>query len=81
MNIEPLPADVWCERCARHFMSLEPELGENDAQQTAQEVYAFERTRVMAPETAANFVASEMSRPNRARFERRSVDRTRPQPC
>ena len=81
MNTEPIPAVEWCERCARHFMSLKPELGEGDAQQTAHDVYAFERTRVMGPETAATFVASEMSRPDRARFERRSVDRTPPQPC
>lgn len=61
-------------------MALDPELAASEAEQTAQDVYAFERTRVMNPEAAANFVAYEMSRPNRARFERRSVDRTSAQP-
>lgn len=79
MNTESLSVDEWCERCAKRFIEIDPELALNDARQTAQDVYAFERTRVMGPEAAASFVASEMSRPDRARFERRSVDRTPPQ--
>ncbi len=80
MNTEPLDADKWCDRCAKRFMELDTELAPSDAQQAAQDVYAFERTRAMRPEAAATFVAYEMSRPNRARFERRSVDRSPPQP-
>lgn len=80
MNTESLSVDEWCERCAKRFIELDPELAASDAQQTAQDVYAFERTRVMGPEAAADFVASEMSRPDRMRFERRSVDRAPPQP-
>lgn len=80
LNTEPLNADGWCDRCAKRFMELDPELATSDAEQAAQDVYAFERTRAMGPEAAASFVAYEMSRPDRARFERRSVDRSPPQP-
>lgn len=79
MNTEPLYADEWCDRCAKRFMELDPELAASDAQQAAQEVYAFERTRAMSPEAAASFVTYEMGRPDRSRFERRSVDRSPPQ--
>lgn len=76
MNTDTLPAEQWCERCANRFMALDPNLAASDAQQTAQDVYSFERTRAMTPEAAADFVVSEMSRPDRARFERRAVDRS-----
>ena len=75
MNTDTLPADQWCERCANRFLQLDPELDASDASQTAQDVYAFERTRAMSPEAAAEFVVVEMRRPDRAHFERRSVDR------
>lgn len=80
MKTEPLSADEWCERCAKRFAELDTQLATNDAQQIAQDVYAFERTRAMNPEAAANFVAFEMNRPDRARFERRSVDRSQREP-
>ena len=80
MNTEPLSADQWYERCANRFVHLDPQLAASDAQQTAQDVYAFERTRAMGPEAAADFVAAEMQRPDRARFERRSVDRSASRP-
>lgn len=76
MNTDTLPADQWCERCASRFMALDAKLAENDARQIAQDVYSFERTRAMTPEAAAEFVAAEMSRPDRAQFERRAVDRS-----
>ncbi len=76
MSTEPTSADAWCERCANRFMELDAELAASDARQTAQDVYAFERTRAMSPEEAAEFVALEMRRPDRARFERRAVDRS-----
>ena len=76
MNTDTLSADQWCERCANRFMELDPKLAVSDAQQTAQDVYAFERTRAMTPGEAADFVVAEMSRPDHAQFERRSVDRS-----
>ena len=71
-RIEP---SNWRERCAQRIAQIEPELAPLEARDLAQELYAFERTRVMAPEAAADFVASEMGRPERARFERRSAAR------
>lgn len=80
MKTEPLYADEWCDRCAKRFTELDRNISSDEARQIAQDVYAFERTRAMNPEAAANFVALEMSRPDRARFERRSVDRSQRQP-
>lgn len=80
MKTEPLHDDEWCDRCAKRFTELDQNISGDEAQQVAQDVYAFERTRAMIPEAAADFVAFEMGRPDRARFERRSVDRTQAQP-
>jgi hypothetical protein len=80
MKTEPLHADEWCDRCAKRFTELDQNISYDEAQQIAQDVCAFERTRAMNPEAAANFVAFEMSRPDRALFERRSVDRSQQQP-
>ena len=75
MSAETLEPSVWRERCARRIAEIEPELLPVEARSLAQDLHAFERTRVMSPEAAADFVASEMGRPDRARFERRSADR------
>jgi hypothetical protein len=77
---DPLDPAEWCDRCAKRFTELDLNISKAEAQELAQDVYAFERTHVMNPEAAANFVAHEMSRPDRVRFERRSVDRSQRQP-
>ena len=75
MNTETLEPSAWRERCARRVSEIEPGLLPLEARRLAQDLYAFERTRVMVPEEAADFVASEMGRPDRARFERRGRER------
>jgi hypothetical protein len=80
LNTEPLQADEWCDRCAKRFTELDHDISSDEAQQVAHDVHAFERTRAMNPEVAADFVAFEMSHPGRSRFERRSVDRKQTRP-
>lgn len=80
MNTEPLQTDEWCDRCAKRFTELDHDISGDEAQQIAHDVHAFERTRAMGPEGAADFVAFEMSHPGRSRIERRSVDRKQSQP-
>ncbi|MGZ5216080.1 MAG: hypothetical protein ACXWCV_17810 [Caldimonas sp.] len=75
MKPVPLDSDDWCERCAKRLAELDRNLSQDEADEVAEDVYAFERTRAMAPETAADFVATEMARPDRSRFERRGADR------
>jgi len=72
MKIE---AEEWRERCARRIRELDPNISESEAQTVAQDVYAFERTRAMQPEGAADFVDEQMNRTEPPRFERRSKDR------
>lgn len=80
MKTEPLYHDEWCDRCATRLTEIDRDISSEEALQIAQEVFAFERTRAMNPEAAADFVSFEMSRPDRGRFERRSVDRPQRQP-
>ena len=75
--METLDATTWRSRCAQRMAELDPDLTRSEAERLAKDVHAFERTRAMAPEAAAEFVSIEMSRPERAPFERRSVDRSR----
>ena len=67
--------DEWRERCARRIMELDPQISADEAQTIAADVHAFERTRAMSPEEAADFIAEQMNRPDPPRFERRSKDR------
>jgi hypothetical protein len=67
--------DAWCERCARRIGELDQQITPAEAKRLARDVYAFERTRAMGPVDAAEFVAVEMSRPERGPFERRSAVR------
>ena len=46
-----------------------------EAERLAKDVYEFERTRAMPPEAAAEFISTEMARPDRAPFERRATPR------
>ena len=76
-RMEDIDPASWRSRCAQRLTELDPDLTRSEADRLAKDVYAFERTRAMAPEAAAEFVSIEMRRPDRAPFERRSA--TRPQ--
>lgn len=76
MEPDPLESAEWCNRCAKRIAELDRQLSTTEALAIAQDVYAFERTRAMDPTAAADFVATEMARPDRARLERRSADRS-----
>ncbi len=75
MNGETLLPEVWRDRCARRIAELDSQLSESEARELAAEFQAFERTRVMAPEEAADFVVGEMMRADSGRFERRARER------
>jgi len=71
-NLEP---NVWLERCARRISEVEADIADTDARRIARDLQRFERTAAMPPEAAVDFVAIEMSKPQRAPFERRRADR------
>ena len=75
LKMEALDPTAWRSRCAQRMAELDPDLTRSEAERLAKDVHAFERTRAMEPEAAAEFVSIEMSRPERAPFERRSVPR------
>ena len=77
IKMEALDPTAWRARCAQRMAELDPDLTRSEVERLAQDVYAFERTRAMEPEAAAEFVSIEMSRPERPPFERRSVPRGR----
>ena len=77
LKMEALDPAAWRIRCAQRMVELDPHLPRGEAERLAQDVHAFERTRAMEPEAAAEFVSIEMSRPERAPFERRSAPRGR----
>jgi hypothetical protein len=52
---------------------LDPQLALEDAEEIAIEMYDFERTGVMAPEAAVDFVAAQMHETPAVRFERRGA--------
>ena len=64
----------WIERCARRIMQRDQSITDAEAIELARDIAGFERTAAMAPEAAAEFVASELSGPA-PRFERRSESR------
>ncbi len=74
-TLDILDAADWRIRCAQRIAELDNDMSKSEAERLAKDVYAFERTRAMSPEAAAEFVAIEMSRPDRAPFERRSAAR------
>jgi hypothetical protein len=73
--METLDPTDWRTRCARRIAELDQEISRVEAERLAKDVWAFERTRAMSPEAAAEFVAVEMTRPDRAPFERRAAAR------
>jgi hypothetical protein len=77
IKMQALDPTAWRSRCAQRMAELDPDLTRSEAERLARDVHAFERTRAMEPEAAAEFVSIEMSRPERAPFERRSAPRGR----
>jgi hypothetical protein len=75
--MEALDPAAWRSRCAQRMAQLDPDLTRSEAERLAYDVHAFERTRAMDPEAAAEFISIEMNRPDRPPFERRSVPRDR----
>ena len=74
-NLKTLDPVDWRNRCAQRIAEIDQDLSRIEAERLAKDVYDFERTRAMSPEAAAEFVAVEMSRPDRAPFERRATPR------
>jgi hypothetical protein len=70
--METLEPATWRSRCAQRISELDQDISRSEAERLAKDVYAFERTRAMSPEAAAEFISIEMARPDRAPFERRS---------
>jgi hypothetical protein len=73
--MEALDPDTWRARCAQRIAELDQDISRMEAERLAKDVYAFERTRAMPPEAAAEFISVEMARPDRAPFERRTRPR------
>ena len=64
-------AEKWVSECAARIAEIEPHLSRKEANEIAYVMLKFERTGVMKPAVAADFVAREMRRQDRGRFERR----------
>jgi hypothetical protein len=73
--METLDSTAWRARCAQRIAELDQDISRSEAERLAKDVHAFERTRAMRPEAAAEFISVEMARPDRAPFERRSRPR------
>lgn len=71
----PLETDQWLARCVRRMLEVDPTLSQREADEVARTMLAFERTALMTPEAAVDFVVCELVRPS-TRFERRAVPRT-----
>ena len=69
-----LPSSEWIERCARRIVQVDQQIADDEAKGLAREFRSFERTAVMVPEAAVDFVATELSHPA-PRFERRAEPR------
>jgi len=75
MKPDSVDPEEWRNRCADRIIAIDQQIPRDEAQKIAQDLHAFERTRAMEPEAAADFVAAEMGRADRPRFERRGSDR------
>lgn len=73
--MDKLPTDVWLDRCAQRIVEVDQRIDPNEAHVIARDLRAFERTAVMEPEQAVDFVASELARGERTHFERRATPR------
>jgi len=73
--MDKLPTEVWLKRCAQRIVQVDERIDPDEAQGIARDLLSFERTAVMPPEQAVDFVASELSRGHRTHFERRATPR------
>ncbi|HJV63332.1 MAG TPA: hypothetical protein VJ743_20450 [Albitalea sp.] len=73
--MERLPQDVWLDRCTRRIVEIERDVSADEARRLARALKSFERTGVMPPEAAVDFVSQQMARADRGRFERRRSPR------
>jgi hypothetical protein len=73
--MEKLPPNVWLDRCVNRIVEVDRQIAPNEAHGIARDLHSFERTAVMEPEAAVDFVAAELSRGQPTRFERRSAPR------
>ncbi len=64
----------WIRRCALRISEIEADVDRSEARSIALALHDFERTRALDPESAVEFVATELIRP-RPVFERRSAPR------
>jgi hypothetical protein len=64
-------ASAWIKRCCARMAQIEPNLAADEADEIAHAMWAFERTGVMEPEAAVDFVVRAMLDETPARFERR----------
>ena len=53
--METLDSTAWRARCALRIAELDQDISRMEAERLAKDVYAFERTRAMSPEAAAEF--------------------------
>lgn len=73
--MDKLPPDVWINRCAHRIVEVDRRIELHEAAAIARNIRAFERTAVMEPEQAVDFVAAELARGRPTRFERRATPR------
>lgn len=67
----PTPTtEDWLAQCVRRLVEVDPQLAGDEALALAHDLQKFERTAVMSPDAAVDFVMQEMARPG-GRFERR----------
>jgi len=69
--MEKLPPKVWLDRCVNRIVEVDADVDAREAQDIARGMHSFERTAMMAPEAAVDFVVAELSRGKPTRFERR----------
>ena len=73
--MDKLPTQVWLNRCAQRIVQVDERIDPDEAKDIARDLLSFERTAVMPPEQAVDFVAAELSRGQRTHFERRATPR------
>ena len=74
--MQKLPQSLWLERCAHRIVEVDHDIAAEEARRIARDLQSFERTGVMEPEAAVDFVTSELSQAQPGPFERRSQPRS-----